>query len=70
MIPKKFLESVFSETRTASQLWALGSGRHVVGLLNLSRLYNNMRVSNFTDDKVNAITNWSKVPVAGSPLQM
>ena len=72
VIPKKFRESVFSENYNSSQLWSLGTGdgKYVVGLLNLSRLYNNMRVSNFTDDKVNTISNWAKVPVAGSALQM
>ena len=69
-IPEKFLEGVFTETHNASQLWQLGQGRHVVGVLCLSRLYNNMRASNFSDDKVGSIQNWSKVPVAGTPMFM
>ena len=72
VIPKKFIESVFSGSFAVSQLWGTGSGdgKYVVGLLNLSRLYGNMRASNFTDDKINTITSWSKIPIAGSPLQM
>ena len=67
-IPSKFMENLFMETQTAAQLWALGQGRHVVGLLQLSKLYNELRASHFTEDKVGKITDWSKLPTAGAPL--
>ena len=60
------MESIFRDTKGASELWAMGQGRHVCGPLSLSRMYNNLRSSHFGEDKIGRISDWSKVPVVGT----
>ena len=69
-IPEKFMDSIFSETQSAADLWCKGQGRHVVGPLQLSKIYNTLRASHFTDDKIGKITDWRKITVAGTPMHM
>ena len=69
-IPEKFIDSIFSETQSAADLWCRGQGRHVVGPLQLSKIYNTLRVNQFIEDKVGKISDWKKILVAGTALHM
>ena len=65
-IPDRFMESIFRDTKDASELWALGQGRHVCGPLQLSRIFNNLRYSHFNEDKIGRTSDWRKIPVVGT----
>ena len=69
-VPSKFLDGIFSDTQSAAALWTSGQGRHVVGVLFLSKLYNGMRTNQFSDDKIGRIQAWDKVPVVGTPIYL
>ena len=64
------MTGIFSETQTAGELWTLGQGRHVCGVLNLSRIFNSLRASHFAEDKIGQIQSWERVPVVGTPIYM
>ena len=69
-IPGRFLEGIFSDTQSAALLWTSGQGRHVVGVLSLSKLFNGLRSTHFSEDKIGRVVSWDKMPVAGTAIHL